>query len=266
MKQTSNDDSDLDRKDMVSALRRSPIKDSARLKALLHIWTQEFVCTMHEDMPHRSVYTYCDKFALLAESARTADPHGGRHIFDSLVTMVRASWSSDRCIMSWTDYFEDCEHCPARRLSQQLLEIIAGAVEDRNRHLRLCHDSASHTSNRVSCSSELSWDFLTSWETLIGDFKKLLADHPRHCYEDDDDNTCSPCLVKRALPVVRALQNATSNEVTDKALMACGGRLPVELSDQVVEASLLAEGLPLGPSIWEIVERPSACNGDTLDE
>merc|ERR1712029_176913 len=60
----------LDRRDIVSALRRSPIKDSARLKAPLHIWTQEFVSTLREDMPLRSVYTYCDKFALLAESAR----------------------------------------------------------------------------------------------------------------------------------------------------------------------------------------------------
>lgn len=65
--------------------------------------------------------------------------------------------------------------------------------------------------------------------------------------------------MKRALPVVRALQKAAVNELTDKAMMVCAGRLPMELFEMVAEACTLAEGLPLGPSIWEIVEKPKAC-------
>ena len=249
--------SGFERKDLVSALRRSPIRDSARFGAFLRKQTQELVSEMSGDLSLESAYAYCDKFALLAESVTTADRRNGCHIFHSLGTMVGASWSFFTCIRQ--DYDEDCKKCPVRKLSQQLLEIIAGAVENRIRHIPPYQDLASHTTHEAPCDSEVSWNFLLSWGTMMKDFKKLLAKHPRHCYGDDDDSTCSPCAVKRALPVVRALMTATVNEVTDKALMACGGRLPVELSDLVVEASLLAEGLPLGPSIWEIVKRPKAC-------
>lgn len=243
----------------MSALRRSPIKDSARFGAALRKQTQVIVSRMRENITLSTSYTYCDKFALLAESARTADRRGGCNILHSLVMMVGASWWFDMCITSWGHYREDCENCPARGLSQQLLEVIAGAVENRNHYLQFCQDPASHTTNGVPCDSEVSWNFLLSWETLIEDFKKLLAIHRPHCCEHDNDSTCSPCPVKSALPVVKALLKATVDEVTEKTVMACAGRLPADLSDMVVEASLLADGLPLGPSIWEIVERPKAC-------
>lgn len=205
------------------------------------------------------VHDRCDKFALIIESVKTVSTRGGFDVFHSLVGLVGASWSHNLCEVSQRSHHRDCESCPARILSLQLLDIVAGAIGNKNNDFQLRQDQASHPSHGVSSGCERFWNFLLAWKTLMGDFKKLLPEHRSHCYRNVDDGACSRCPVRRALPVVRALQKAAVNELTDKALMACGGRLPVELSDMVVEASILAEGLPLGPSIWEIVERPKAC-------
>lgn len=63
------------------------------------------------------------------------------------------------------------------------------------------------------------------------------------------------CSRKLVYSVIRALREAAVDEVTARARMVCAGRLPVELSDVVAEAALIAEELPLE----SVIQEPEAC-------
>lgn len=63
------------------------------------------------------------------------------------------------------------------------------------------------------------------------------------------------CSGKFVYSVIRALREAAVDEVTEKARILCAGRLPVELSDVVAEAALIAEELPLE----SVVQESEAC-------
>lgn len=178
------------RKDLVSALRTSPIIDFARFRASFRNQTQSIIRTLDHCPALGYAHGLCDKFALVIESVKAVSPHGGFDIFHPLVGIVGASWSHNLCEMSQRSqrsHHRDCESCPARILSQQLLDIIADAIENKKDYFQLCFEPASHSSNGGPSGCESSWNFLLAWKTMLQDFKKLLPVHQSYCYRDVDD-------------------------------------------------------------------------------
>lgn len=200
-----------------------------------------------------AVYDFYKNLTVLVLSIDEIDRRGEVNIFHSLVLMLGMFQSLFLCTIRqdnhrWTGTPDQrvLDGCPAHTLSSELLKTMAGTFKNRQGHTQPGQHLAS------------SWNFVHAWRSLMGSsespssmlirglgyphFKPIGSLPCRHSKCRSKPGCCSRKLI---YPVIEALREAALNEVTEKARMVCAGRLPVELSDLVVEAALSAEELPL---------------------
>lgn len=75
---------------------------------------------------------------------------------------------------------------------------------------------------------------------------------PRSSNSDDDDY----CYHMLNLSTLEFLHKQAYSEVRAKVFLTVGSQLPVELTEQVFELALQAEGVPLDPRVREIIRTP----------
>lgn len=205
----------------------------------------------------RNVHAVYDKVALFTLSIDQVSRRGEVDIFHSLV-LVLGMFSFHSLNLQHRihqglippDPWMHSKTCPVQTLSHELLETIAGTVKKRQGHLQLSRDRVPF------------WNFVHAWRSLIGTPAHPASELIRtlsYPWSEPTGSLYPPlsksryeengCPENPVFPLIEALREAAVNEVTEKARMVCAGRVPVELSDVVVEAALFAEELPLEPIV-----------------
>lgn len=198
----------------------------------------------------KSVY---DKLTLLVLSIDPADRRGEVDIFHSLVLMLGMFQPCLLCrirqnVHRWTGTPDqrDLDDCPAHTLSNELQKTMVGTFKNRQGQSQPGQHLAPF------------WNFVHAWQSLMGNSERKPSmlvrglGYPRFkpmgslpCEHSNCRSKQGFCSSKLVYPVLKALREAAVDEVTEKAKMVCAGRLPVELSDVVVEAALITEEVPL---------------------
>lgn len=249
--------------ELESALRRTPITESAALGAHLRRQLTDIVLSSDYGFNRIDAYEIYKNLAVLILSIDETDRRGEVDIFHFLVLMLGMFEPRVLCIIRQNIYCRKktpdqraLDKCPAHTLSNELLNTMAGMFKNRQGYIQPGQHLAP------------SWNFVHAWRSLMGSSERppsWLArslGYPRikpigsfPCRHSDCRNRQGCCSRKLVYSVVRALREAAVNEVTEKARLVCAGRLPVELSDVVVEAALITEGLP----VEFVIQESEAC-------
>ncbi|KAI7083476.1 hypothetical protein KC356_g7545 [Hortaea werneckii] len=246
--------------ELESALQRRPITDAAALGAYLCKQLTETMSNPDYEGSRSVTYRLYQKFALLFFSVDEIDRRREVDIFHSLVLMLGMFEDRDLCVLHRR--IDSVPGNPAQMLPHEILKTMAG--KNRQGRIDLGQDPALHASAQVRDRDGPSWNFPHAWQSLTGTSERDLSDLFGSLASQRNEPNGSlyrahpgckrmkrGCALKFVIPAIEALREAAVDEVTAKARMLCAGRLPVELSDVVAEAALIAEGLPLESVIQE---------------